>query len=83
MNDHIENLEDGSILIHFELGNGKTKTIRIDATERTMCEVWSRVILLRPSTSSGLRRDTSAYVKDFGATRPPMSKTSARHVGYL
>ena len=45
MNDHIENLEDGSILVHFNQGevgtvnaergtrNGerKTKTIRIDA----------------------------------------------------
>jgi len=56
MNYQIENLKDDSILIHFDLWNSQTKTIRIDALERTRCEVWSRVILLRPSTSSGLRR---------------------------
>ena len=73
-NERIEDLPDGSLLVHFDLGERgpayvpqggttarqdsergtlnderRTKTIRIDVSERTKCEVWSRIIRLLTS----------------------------------
>ena len=56
--DKVTELEDGSLEVHFELdnslgdkreANGKKgkKTVHIPSTERTPCEVWSRIIRLR------------------------------------
>jgi len=80
MNERIENLEDDSLLVHFNLGDNQTKTIRVDASERTRCEVWSRVMgYFRPTDSFNIgKKQEFKDRKYFNAEYRPSSSQLCR-----
>jgi len=91
MNERIEYPDDDSLLVHFNQGeietanaergtwNGerKTKTIRIEASERTRCEVWSRVMgYFRPTDSYNIGKKQEFKDRQYfnAEVRPPSSQ---------